>query len=294
MKKRLKNILILVVLFLSVGLGIQSIIKGSQESEKYFERDDKYVTIDAKVKSVHRHGLGYTVETEYEYGGMSSSAYIEKAFGIAPEEGDLIQIEVDSVYPVRIRPASNGVFKIVLGSILIVAAIGLFVFWKKIKIGSKMKKVIKIAATVVLVWILSNGIIILITAFKDSRDADWGLKMSVTKVTPKKIVVHLEREDLEHMESLTYGSNWVLEKRTAFGWKTLYPIHGYVSTAIGYELRNIDSTYLDIDFEGWFGELPPGVYRIYKDMFVDDLYSYPEEEREALRQELYATFVVLW
>ena len=50
----------------------------------------------------------------------------------------------------------------------------------------------------------------------------------------------------------------------------------------------------DIDFEGWFGELPPGVYRIYKDMSVDGLYTYPEEEREALQQELYATFVVAW
>ena len=301
MKRRLKSILLFAVLLAFLVFGIRFILKGLQESRKYYERDDKYVTVEAKVKTVDKHGFGYTVGADYEYDGMSSGTYIEKVFGIAPKEGDVIQIEVDSVYPVRVRPSSNGIFKMVFGVILIFAIVFLLVVWKRcqtgklsLRISPKVKKVIKIIAAFILVWAVLNGIIILITSYTDSKDSEWGLKMSVTDVSSKQITVHLEREDLEHMDSLTYGSNWVLEKRTLFGWKTLYPPHGYVSTAVGYELKNIDSTYIEINFEGWFDELPPGIYRVWKDMFVDGLYTYPKEERDELKQELYATFAVLW
>ena len=64
--------------------------------------------------------------------------------------------------------------------------------------------------------------------------------------------------------------------------------------AIGYDLKKQDSESLHINLEGWFGRLPMGIYRIYKSAGVTNRYRYPEEQRENLEQELYATFVVLW
>jgi len=301
MKNKLKKVLVSVIMLGLVIVGVQSIRRGIQESKTYYERNEKYITVEAEVNHVHKFGLGYTVDVWYKHKGSTLSACIEKPIGIAPQEGETIEIEVDSVYPIRVRPTSNGVFKMVMGALLIVFMGCLqYVLMKHYKgklslqVSPKAKRVGKIVVAVMLIWIVANGVDVIISSIVDSRDSNWGLKMSVSDVSPEKITVHLERDDPEHSDRLLYGSDFMLEKRTLIGWKTLYPPHGYIFTLEAYELENVDANSIEMFLENRFGKLPTGIYRIRKDLSVDDLYTYPEDEREGLEQEVYATFVVLW
>jgi len=300
MKQRLKRIVLLAIVIVLAVLGVKQIIKGIQEAVAYYERHDKYVTVEGEVRNVYRFGLGYTASISYDYKG-GHSTYQEKRIGIAPKEGDIVKLQVDSFYSARVRPSSNGILRILVG-MMILAAIGYFIYGYKnhkydgisINISPKVKKGIRIAGVIMVAWIVANGVDVLVSSFFDARDFDWGLKMTVSDVSSKGINIHLVRNDLENEESITYGSDFMLEKRTLIGWKTLYPENGYFFTAEGYELKNKDSRSMDVDFEWRFGELPIGVYRIYKSSIVDGYFRYPEDERDGLKQELYATFIIIW
>ena len=300
MKRRLKKIILLAIVIVLTVSGVQQIVKGIREAVAYYERHDKYVTVEGEVRNVYRFGLGYTASISYDYKG-GHSTYLEKRIGIAPKEGDIIKLQVDSFYSAPVRPFSNGILRILFG-MMILAAIVYFIYGYKnhkydgisINISPKVKKGIRIAGVIMAAWIVAVGVDVLVSSYFDARDDDWGLKMTVSNVSSKGINIHLERNDLENEEPLTYGSDFMLEKRTLIGWKTLYPENGYVFTAEGYELKNKDSRSMDINFEWRFGKLPIGVYRIYKSSIVDGYFRYPEDEREGLSQDLYATFIIIW
>lgn len=300
MKQRLKRIVLLAIVIVLAVLGVKQIVKGIQEAVAYYERHDKYVTVEGEVRNVYRFGLGYTASISYDYKG-GHSTYLEKRIGIAPKEGDIVKLQVDSFYSARVRPSSNGILRILFG-MMILAAMGYFIYGYKnhkydgisINISPKVKKVVGIAGVILAAWIVANGVDILVSSFFDARNFDWGLKLSVSDVSSKGLTLNLERNDPKHSEELTYGTEFFVEKRTLIGWKKLTPENGYAFTAIGYGLKKRDSKSMDIDLEGWFGRLPMGIYRITKTTSVDGYYRYPEDEREGLEQELYATFIVIW
>lgn len=300
MKQRLKRIVLLAIVIVLAVLGVNQIIKGIQEAVAYYERHDKYVTVEGEVRNVYRFGLGYTASISYDYKG-GHSTYLEKRIGIAPKEGDIVKLQVDSFYSARVRPSSNGILRILVG-MMILAAIGYFIYGYKnhkydgisINISPKVKKGIRIAGVIMVAWIVVVGVDVLVSSFFDARDDEWGLKLSVSDVSSKGLTLHLERDDSKHEETLTYGSGYLVEKRTLIGWKLVNAKDGYFFTAEGYWLENIDSKSQNINLEGKFGRLSMGIYRIRKTTMVDGYFRCSEDEREGLDQELYATFVVLW
>ena len=300
MKQRLKKICLLAIVLLSIILGAKHIVKGIQKAVAYYERHDKYVTVEGKVHSVYRFGLGYTAYVHYDYKG-GHSTYLEKRIGFAPKEGDIVKLQVDSFYTARVRSSSNGIFRILFG-IMILVAVGYFIYGYKnhkydglsIDISPKAKKGIRIAGVIMVAWIVAVGVEVFVSSFFDARDFDWGLKLSVSDVSSKGLTLHLERNDNKHEETLIYGSDFLVEKRTLIGWKLVNAKDGYFFTAEGYLLENIDSKSQNINFEGKFGRLSMGIYRIRKTTMVDGYFRYPEDEREGLEQELAATFVVIW
>lgn len=301
MKQRLKRVFLLAIVIVLVVLGVQQIVKGIQEAVAYYERHDKYVTVEGEVRNVYRFGLGYTASISYDYKGSGHSTYLEKRIGIAPKEGDIVKLQVDSFYTGRVRPATNGILRVLFG-MMIFAVIAYFVYgYKKhkykeisINISPKAKKVVRIAGVILVAWIVAVGVDVLVSSFFDARNFDWGLKLSVSDVSSKGLTLHLERNDTKNEETLTYGSDFFVQQRTLIGWKELAPKNGYFFTAEGYWLEEIDSKSTNINLEGWFGRLPMGIYRIKKTTSVDGYYRYPEDEREGLEQELYATFVIIW
>ena len=300
MKQRLKRIVLLAIVIVLAVLGVKQIIKGIQEAVAYYERHDKYVTVEGEVRNVYRFGLGYTASISYDYKG-GHSTYQEKRIGIAPKEGDIVKLQVDSFYSARVRPSSNGILRILFG-MLILAAMGYFIYGYKnhkydgisINISPKVKKGIRIAGVIMVAWIVANGVDVLVSSFFESRNFEWGLKLSVSDVSSKGLTLHLERNDTKNEETLTYGSDFFVQQRTLIGWKELTPKNEYFFTAEGYWLEEIDSKSMNINLEGWFERLPMGIYRIKKTTSVDGYYRYPEDEREGLEQELYATFVIIW
>lgn len=300
MKQRLKRLSIFAIVIVLIILGVQQIVNGIQEAAAYYERADKYVTVEGKVHSVYRFGLGYTAYVHYDYKGSGHSTYLERRIGFAPKEGDIVKIQVDSFYYGRVRPSSNGIFKILFG-IIILAAIGYFIYGYKndkykeisINISPRAKKVVRIVGAILAAWIVAVGVDVLVSSFFDARNFDWGLKLSVSDVSSKGLTLNLERDDSKHSEELIYGTEFFVEKRTLIGWKKLTPKNNYAFTAVGYSLKKVDSRSMNIDLEGWFGRLSMGIYRIKKTTSVDGYYRYPEDEREGLEQELYATFIII-
>lgn len=294
MKQRLKRIVLLAIVIVLAVLGVKQIIKGIQEAVAYYERHDKYVTVEGEVRNVYRFGLGYTASISYDYKG-GHSTYQEKRIGIAPKEGDIVKLQVDSFYSARVRPSSNGILRILFG-MLILAAMGYFIYGYKnhkydgisINISPKVKKGIRIAGVIMVAWIVANGVDVLVSSFFDARDFDWGLKMTVSDVSSKELTLNLERNDKKHKETMMYGRDFFIQKRTLIGWRWLTPKGGYVFTSEGYLLETEDSESWNMKLEGMFGKLPIGVYRIKKTVSVD------LGERNWLEQELYATFVIIW
>ena len=300
MKQRLKKIILLAIVIVLTVSGVQQIVKGIREAAAYYERHDKYVTVEGEVRNVYRFGLGYTAFISYDYKG-GHSTYLEKRIGIAPKEGDIIKLQVDSFYSAKVRPDSNGILRILFG-IMILAAMGYFIYGYKnhkydgisINISPKVKKGIRIAGVIMAAWIVAVGVDVLVSSYFDARDFDWGLKLSVSDVSSKGLTLHLERDDSENEETVTYGDPFFIQKRTLIGWKWLEPKNGYVFTAVGHWLETIGSCSENINLEGWFGGLPMGIYRIKKETSVQRYKSNPDEGVDRLEQELYATFVVLW
>ena len=300
MKRRLKKIILLAIVIILTVSGVQQIVKGIREAAAYYERHDKYVTVEGEVRNVYRFGLGYTASISYDYKG-GHSTYLEKRIGIAPKEGDIIKLQVDSFYSAKVRPDSNGILRILFG-MMILAAIVYFIYGYKnhkydgisIKISPKVKKGIRIAGVIMAAWIVTVGVDVLVSSYFDARNDEWGLKLSVSDVTSKGLTLHLERDDSENEETVTYGNPFFIQKRTLIGWKWLEPKNGYVFTAVGHWLETIDSFSENINLEGWFGGLPMGIYRIKKETSVQRYKSNPDEGVDRLEQELYATFVVLW
>ena len=300
MKQRLKRIVLLAIVIVLAVLGVKQIIKGIQEAVAYYERHDKYVTVEGEVRNVYRFGLGYTASISYDYKG-GHSTYQEKRIGIAPKEGDLVKLQVDSFYTARVRPSSNGILRILFG-MLILAAMGYFIYGYKnhkydgisINISPKVKKGIRIAGVIMVAWIVVVGVDVLVSSYFDARNDEWGLKLSVSDVSSKGLTLHLERDDSENEESLMYGRSFLVEKRTLIGWKSLTPKNGYVFTAEGYLLEEMDSKSINLNWEGLFGGLSPGIYRIKKETSVHRYMSNQDERVDRLEQELYATFVVFW
>ena len=300
MKRRLKKIILLAIVIILTVSGVQQIVKGIREAAAYYERHDKYVTVEGEVRNVYRFGLGYTASISYDYKG-GHSTYLEKRIGIAPKEGDIIKLQVDSFYSAKVRPDSNGILRILFG-IMILAAMGYFIYGYKnhkydgisINISPKVKKGIRIVGVIMAAWIVTVGVDVLVSSYFDARDFDWGLKLSVSDVSSKGLTLHLERDDSENEETVTYGDPFFIQKRTLIGWKWLEPKNGYVFTAVGHWLETIGSCSENINLEGWFGGLPMGIYRIKKETSVQRYKSNPDEGVDRLEQELYATFVVLW
>ena len=300
MRQRLKKIILLAIVIVLTVSGVQQIVKGGREAVAYYERHDKYVTVEGEVRNVYRFGLGYTASISYDYKG-GHSTYLEKRIGIAPKEGDIVKLQVDSFYSARVRPSSNGILRILFG-MMILAAMGYFIYGYKnhkydgisINISPKVKKGIRIAGVIMAAWIVANGIDVLVSSFFDARNFEWGLKLSVSDVSSKGLTLHLERNDTENEETVTYGDPFFVQKRTLIGWKWLEPKNGYVFTAVGNWLERVDSCSSNINLEGWFGRLPMGIYRIKKTTSVQRYKSYPEEGVDRLEQELYATFIVIW
>lgn len=300
MKQKLKKIFLLAIVVVLIVLGVQQIVKGIQEAVAYYERHDKYVTIEGEVRNVYRFGLGYTASISYDYKG-GHSTYLEKRIGIAPKKGDIVKLQVDSFYTARVRPSSNGILRILFG-MLILAAMGYFIHGYKnhkydgisINISPKVKKGIRIAGVILTAWIVANGVDVLVSSFFDARDFDWGLKLSVSDASSKGLTLHLERNDTKNEETVTYGESFFVQKRTLIGWKWLEPKNGYVFTAVGHWLESVDSCSTNVNLEGMFGRLPMGIYRIKKTTSVQRYKSYPEEGVDRMEQELYATFVIIW
>lgn len=300
MKQRLKKIILLAIVIVMTVSGVQQIVKGVREAVAYYERHDKYVTVEGEVRNVYRFGLGYTASISYDYKG-GHSTYLEKRIGIAPKEGDIVKLQVDTFYSARVRPSSNGILRILFG-MMILAAMGYFIYGYKnhkydgisINISPKVKKGIRIASVIMAVWIVAVGVDVLVSSYFDARDFDWGLKLSVSDVSSKGLTLHLERNDTKNEETVTYGDSFFVQKRTLSGWKGLNPKQGYVFTAVGHWLESVDSCSTNINLEGWFGRLPMGIYRIKKETSAQRYKSNPDEGVDRLEQELYATFVVIW
>ena len=135
MRRRIVIIAISVILTI---LGASLVVNGIKDAAAYFERHDKYITVEGTVRSVYRFGLGFTASVDYEYKGSGYGTYLEKRIGFAPKEESVVKLQIDSVYPGRVRPQSSGIFKILCGIGVFVVA-GYFAFFYKISITLNQK-----------------------------------------------------------------------------------------------------------------------------------------------------------
>ncbi len=288
----MKRIAISIILTI---LGACLVINGIKDAAAYFERYDQYVTVEGTVRTVYRFGLGFTASIDYEYKGSGYGTYLEKRIGFAPKEDSIVKLQIDSFYPGRVRPQSSGIFKLLCGiGVLLVS--GYFAFYYKkynqikisFKLNQKTRKILKITVALLAVWIIVNGVVVLITAFIQSRNSEWGLRLSVSDVSSKGLTLNLERNDTKNEETMMYGRDFFIQKRTLLGWRGLTAKGGYVFTSEAYSLETVDSESWNMKLEGMFGKLPIGIYRIKKTISV------AQGERIWQDHELYATFIVIW
>lgn len=292
MKRKVITIAISIILTI---FSVCLVGKGIKDAVKYFERYDKYVTVEGTVRSVYRFGLGFTASVHYDYKGSGYGTYLKKRIGFAPKKDSIVKLQIDSFYPGRVRPQSSGIFKILCGIGVLVVA-GYFAFFYKehtqikvsFKLNQKTRKILKIAVALLAAWIIVSGVVVLITACIQSRNSEWGLRLSVSDVSSKGLTLNLERNDTKNEETMMYGSDFFIQKRTLIGWRRLTPKGGYVFTSEAYFLETVDTESWNMKLEGMFGKLPIGIYRIKKTISVG------QGEKIWQDHDLYATFIVIW
>ena len=87
MRQRLKKIILLAIVIVLTVSGVQQIVKGIREAATYYERHDKYVTVEGEVRNVYRFGLGYTASISYDYKGGHSIIIPKRILSIPLEDG---------------------------------------------------------------------------------------------------------------------------------------------------------------------------------------------------------------
>ena len=160
------------------------------------------------------------------------------------------------------------------------------------------KKVIKIVVIALAALLLFEGISIAISSIVESKDKEWGLKLSTSNVSAKGVTLTMERNNSERKDNLTTGDDFGIQRKTLFGWRDLKTSDGneMVFLSIGYPMNDGDSKTWNLQLNRVYGRLWPGFYRIYKDAATDDCYRYSEEEREEqnLNPVVYSTFFVIF
>ena len=152
---------------------------------------------------------------------------------------------------------------------------------------SKKKKILWIVFSLLMLVFVLN----FVTGFWNKPDKEWGVSLKVENVTPTGLSYELKREHSVYEADFITGSDYWVQKRSFFHWT--YMEKSRYSTLVAYPVTVDTPMKRDVDWEWRYGKLPMGMYRIGKDVSVEDLYRHPEEERENLERNFYCTFLVI-
>lgn len=100
-------------------------------------------------------------------------------------------------------------------------------------------------------------------------DADWGITLSVENATPTGLTLVISQSGGEPTGELQFGSPYWLEVRENGDWQAVPETPSDVERgwdAMAYLVPTEGSTEDEINWEWIYGELPPGTYRICKEL----------------------------
>ncbi|MBQ2696020.1 MAG: hypothetical protein IJF61_01820 [Clostridia bacterium] len=100
------------------------------------------------------------------------------------------------------------------------------------------------------------------------EEDSWGLYLSVTNVTPEGLTLTFRQTGGNAGGQLQTGEWFLLEKKVGDDWQELEtnPLIDYAWRAIAYEIHKESTTELEVEWEWLYGALPPGSYRLSKEV----------------------------
>lgn len=102
-----------------------------------------------------------------------------------------------------------------------------------------------------------------------AETVDWGLTLMADEVTPTGMTLVMAQSGGNHTGSLTFGSDYRLERRTEDAWEPIpYIVDKVAWTAIAHSMPDNMMRRWDINWEHIYGVLPEGHYRVVK-QFMD-------------------------
>ena len=103
-----------------------------------------------------------------------------------------------------------------------------------------------------------------------NEENSWGVYLSVTNVTPTGLDLEIYRPEGAGSEMIQTGSPFWLEVLTDNGWENI-PCAESAFTTEAYRLAAGDAQQFSVNWEGIYGTLEPGTYRIGKNLSCSDV-----------------------
>ena len=127
----------------------------------------------------------------------------------------------------------------------------------------KVKKFAIIIVIVLIVLLLVDFMIVAISDVSESRNDEWGLRLSVSEVSSEGASILLEREESGKRDELMVSPEYSIEKRCFFSWRELKYEGEQVFLAVAPILEEGKEYSLKADWEYRCGKkLSPGIYRV--------------------------------
>lgn len=130
--------------------------------------------------------------------------------------------------------------------------------------SKKRKRVLwLVVLLLILVFVLN-----IVTGLWNKQDKEWGVSLEVTNVTPSGASYELKQEDCAYAGFLTTGDLCWVQKRSFFHWT--YMDESLFSNAFAYRFDEDKPFQGKLDFEWRYEKLPMGMYRLEKQVSMDD------------------------
>ncbi len=97
---------------------------------------------------------------------------------------------------------------------------------------------------------------------------EWGISLSANNITPTGLELVITQSGGNPSGELSTGAWFKLEEKTEDGWVELStnPLIDYAWHMVAYQIKKNDVTELEVGWEWLYGELPPGKYRLSKEI----------------------------
>ena len=101
-----------------------------------------------------------------------------------------------------------------------------------------------------------------------SSNDKWGITLTCEDVTNSGLTLKIEQFGGNPSGDLQTGEWFMIEKNSDGKWQRINtnPLIDYAWNTVAYKINKNDTTKLNVEWKWLYGELPPGIYRISKEI----------------------------